>query len=165
MGLTDEPFYKGMTEGEDTQIIVGTADLGLPDGKKITLPVYIVDYHKSAYDMEGMISKTFSNVKKIDLAVKDGSYRLAVGKPTTALMFAEGETAIHTAPEFWADFKPTAEEHEAFQREFANTGVWLFMILTKENLREFVVNHDGNALVKKMQPMTAELRKRFKVEE
>ena len=80
MGLTDDPFYKNMTEGEDTHILVGTLTTrmrGPNSARTETLPVFLVDYHPSPQDMETIIAQTFDPLKKINLDVKNGTYTLS----------------------------------------------------------------------------------------
>lgn len=157
MSLTDDPFYHYMTKGEDTDIIVGTMTIA-PDGhRRETFPLFLIDYHKE--NMEKFVAHTFDDLKKIELSVKDGAYRLSTDDVHTTLMFAHGEKAAHTAPQFWAEYTPSPDEHEAFQRELKRLGLWLLFITTTEALREFVINPDGSVLVTQQHPMTPELRK------
>lgn len=165
MGLTDDPFYKGMIEGEDTEMIVGTVEMGPLEGPRHTFPVYIIDYTKTGPGMEGMVAQIFNDLKKIDLVVREGKYTLSVGKPTTAIMFAEGETAVHTAPDFWGEHTPSLDEHNAFQKEYKSKGFWLFMILTNETFRQFAIDQGGSVVHKLITPMNDNLRKSFKIGE
>lgn len=163
MGLTDDPIYKAMTEGEDAELIVGTIEMGPPD-KRIKFPVYIIDYTKTGPAMEGMVAQMFNDdLKKIDLAVREGKYTVSVGKPRTIIMFSEGETAAHTAPDFWSEHMPTLDEHNAFQREYKRMGHWLFIILTKEMFRQFAIAQDGSVVHKLITPMNDNLRKSFNI--
>lgn len=168
MGLTDDPFYKNMTEGEDTHILVGTLTTRMRSPKTSrteTLPVFLVDYHPAPQDMETIIAQTFDPLKKINLDVKNGTYTLSVDKRNTTLIFSGGETAAHTAPDFWAQYTPLPEEHEAFQKEFRRTGVWVLMIITKLHLREFLVTSSGDIIYRNILPLTPELKKVLKISE
>jgi hypothetical protein len=161
MGLTDDPVYKRLTEGDDTEVLVGTLSMPSPDGSGlITLSLFLIDYKEE--DIDRFVNDLFKDLKKMDLVVREGTYTLSIEEQSTTLMFAEGETASHTAPNFWAQYVPQPEEHEAFQRELARTGVWLLIILTTKNLREFVVRQDGTVIFSRVNPMTATIRKMFK---
>lgn len=157
MSLTDDPVYRYMTEGEDTDIIVGTMTVSPAPGRRETFALFLIDYHGKG--MEKFVSHTFDDLKKINLGVNEGAYRLSTDDEQTTLMFAHGEKAAHTAPHFWADYTPSPDEHEAFQREYARTGIWLLFIATTESLREFVIDPQGSVLATKTHPMTPELRK------
>jgi hypothetical protein len=162
MGLTDDPFYKKMTEGYDTRLLVGTLTVKAdgPSGPRaITFPLFLVDYHDSAEDMEKLVAETIDEAKKINLSVKDGAYSVNLEERGTVVMFSEGETAAHTAPNFWAQYTPDPEEHKMFQQEYAKMGAWMFAVITKKNLREFLVASNGDILLKKTRPLTDDLRK------
>jgi hypothetical protein len=162
MGLTDNPFYKNMIEGDDTRILVGTLGImaSTPSGPlKVALPLVLVDYNEFPEDMENVVAQSLDGAKKINLNVKDGSYSVSIPERGTVLMFAEGETAAHTAPLFWVEYTPAPEEHQAFQQEYARTHVWLLMIITKNVLREFLVAPTGDIIHKRTSPLTDELRK------
>ena len=168
MGLTDDPFYKNMTEGEDTHILVGTLTTrmrGFKNARPEILPVFLVDYHPAPSDMEKIVSNTFDPLKKINLEVKNGTYRLSVEERNTTLIFSGDETAAHTAPNFWAEYTPLPEEHEAFQKEYRRTGVWVLMIITKLYLREFLILQSGDIIYRNILPLTDELRKALKIQE
>jgi hypothetical protein len=164
MGLTDDPLYKGMTEGEDTEMIVGTAEMGPVDGPRINFPILVIDYTKGGPRMEGFVAQTFDDLKKMNLSVRGETYRISAGDPYTTLMFAQGETAAHTAPEFWGEHTPSHDEHQAFQRAYNKLGLWLLMILTKDTYRQFAIAPDGSVHHKTITPMTDNLRKSFKIE-
>lgn len=157
MSLTDDPMYQYMTKGEDTDIIVGTITVSPEPNRRETFPLFLIDYHGK--DMEKFVSPLFDDLKKINLIVKEGTYKLATDDASTTLMFAHGEQAAHTAPMFWADYTPSPDEHQAFQREYARLGIWLLFIATTEKLREFVIDPEGVVLVTKIHEMTPELRK------
>jgi hypothetical protein len=166
MGLTDDPMYKKMIEGYDTKLIVGTITLLIsgPSGpRSITFPLFLIDYHNASGDMEKLVKDAIDEAKKINLRVKDGTYSVDVPEQATVVMVSEGETAAHTAPNFWAEYTPAREEHEAFQKEYARMGAWMFTIITKDNLREIIVAPTGDILVKKTRPLTDDLRKMFGV--
>lgn len=168
MGLTDDPLYKNLTEGEDTHILVGTLTTrmrGPNNARAEVLPVFLVDYHPSKDDMEKIIAQTFDPLKKINLTVEKGIYTLSVDERNTTLIFAGEETAAHTAPNFWAQYTPLAEEHEAFQKEYRRTGVWVLMIITKLFLREFLVIPSGDIIYRNIIPLTPELKKMLKIQE
>jgi len=168
MGLTDDPFYKNMTEGEDTHILVGTLTTrmrGPNSARTETLPVFLVDYHPSPQDMETIIAQTFDPLKKINLDVKNGTYTLSVDERNTTLIFSGDEKAAHTAPNFWAQYTPLPEEDEAFQKEYRRTGVWVLMIITKRHLREFLIIPSGEIIYRIILPLTPELRKMLKIQE
>lgn len=158
MGLTDNPFYKKLLEGYDTRLLVGTMGIAA-GGRAVTFPLFLVDYDEFPEDMENVVGQALDDVKKINLNVKDGSYSVSIEESGTVLMFAEGETAAHTAPLFWAEYTPQPEEHQAFQQEYARTGVWVFMVITKKILREFLVDQKGAIVHKRVSPLTDELRR------
>jgi hypothetical protein len=167
MGLTDDPLYKKMIEGHDSTLIVGTMTVKAdgPSGPRaITFPLFAVDYHGVEEDMEKLVAESIDGAKKINLVVKDGVYSVDVPEKGTVVIFSEGETAAHTAPIFWAEYKPSPDEHEAFQREYAKMGAWMFMVITKEKLREILVAPNGEVIVKKTRPMTDELKKMLRLE-
>jgi hypothetical protein len=152
MGLTDDPFYRNMTEGEDTHILVGTLTTRMraPSNARVeVLPVFLVDYHPAKDDMEKVIAATFDDLKKIN----------------TTLIFSGGETAAHTAPNFWAQYTPLAEEHEAFQKEYRRTGVWVLMLITKIFLREFLIIPSGDVIYRNIIPLSPELKRMLKIQE
>jgi len=157
MSLTDDPMYKYMTQGEDTDIIVGTMTVSPEPDRHETFALFLIDYHGKK--MESFVAHTFDDLKKIELLVKDGTYRLSTDDASTTLMFAHGEQAAHTAPQFWADYTPTPDEHEAFQREYDRLGIWLLLVATTEALREIVISKDGEVIVTQKHVMTPELRK------
>lgn len=157
MSLTDDPMYKYLTKGEDTDIIVGTMTISPEPGRTETFALFLIDYHKG--DMEKFVARTFDDLKKIELHVKEGVYRLSTTEASTTLMFAHGEQAAHTAPLFWAEYTPAADEHAAFQREYARRGVWLLLIATTESLRELVIGPHGEVIVSVKHAMTPELKK------
>jgi hypothetical protein len=167
MGLTDDPFYKNMIEGHDTKMMVGTLTIIIspPEGRRSeTFPLFLIDYHGVTDDMEPIVAEALDDAKKVNLTVKDGTYSASIEERGTVLMFAEGETAAHTAPNFWAEYTPQQDEHEAFQREYARLEVWLLVIITKNMLREFVIRPDGTVIFKRVVPLTDDLRKMFGVE-
>lgn len=157
MSLTDDPMYQYMTKGEDTDIIVGTLTVAPEPGKSQTFPLFLIDYHGK--DMEKYVAQLFDGLKKMNLHVKNGNYRLSTDDASTTLMFAHGEKAAHTAPQFWAEYTPSRDEHKAFQKEHSRVGFWLLFIATTEALREFVVGPDGEVAVTQKHDMTPQLRK------
>lgn len=168
MGLTDDPLYKNMTEGEDTHILVGTLTTRMrgPNNARVeVLPVFLVDYNPAPTEMEKFVAGTFDPLKKINLRVDNGTYTLYVEELNTTLLFSGGETAAHTAPNFWAQYTPLPEEHEAFQKEYRRTGVWVLMIITKQFLREFLIIPSGDIIYRNILPLTDELRKALKIQE
>jgi len=168
MGLTDDPFYKNMIEGEDTHILVGTLTTRMREPKNArgeTLPVFLIDYNPAPKEMEKFIAEAFDPLKKINLDVKKGTYTLSVDERNTTLIFSGEEKASHTAPNFWAQYTPLAEEHEAFQKEYRRTGVWVLMIITKSHLREFLIIPSGEIIYRNTLPLTPELRKILKIQE
>lgn len=167
MSLIDDPFYRSMIEGNDTQIVVGTLTvaLELPGGlHPKAFPIFLIDYHGFSSDMEPFVADAFDDAKKINLDVKDGAYTVEVEEKGAVTLFAYGEQATHTAPIFWAQYTPAPEEHAAFQREYARTYVWMLMIITYEKLHELVVAPDGTVLFKRVVPLTDELKKVLGVE-
>lgn len=162
MGLTDEPFYKNLIEGNDTRLIVGTIGLSVdgPSGPRaLTFPLFLVDYHDIAEDMEQLVEEGVDPAKKVNLNVKDGTYTVDVDEKGTVVVFGGGETAAHTAPNFWAEYTPLPEEHKDFQEQFKQTGAWMFIIVTKLFMREIFVDPAGRILAKRTIPLTDELRK------
>ena len=97
--------------------------------------------------------------------MKNGVYTAAAEERSTTVIFGEGEQAAHTAPDFWAEYTPTPDEHEAFQEAYARTGVWVLMIITKPYLREYLIGEDGEILYRKILPLTPDLRKILKVQD
>lgn len=157
MSLTDDPMYVYMTKGEDTQIIVGTMTISPDPAHPQTFPLFLIDYHKKS--MEAFVANTFDDLKKINLTVDKGTYRLATDDSQTTLMFAHGEKAAHTAPQFWAEYTPAPDEHKAFQREYARLGIWLLLIVTTEAVRYLIINPEGSVIGINKFPMTPQLRK------
>lgn len=167
MGLTDDPIYKNMIEGEDTHILIGTLTTRMRSPNKPdleVLPVFLVDYYSAPAEMEKIIAKTFDPVKKINLIVKNGIYKISTEERGTVLIFAEGETVAHTAPDWWAEYTPRAQEHEAFHGAYVRTGVWVLMVITKLHLREHLVDQGGYVVFKRTLPLTDELKKMLKIE-
>lgn len=163
MGLMDDPLYRKLTEGEDTRLLVGT--LGIPMQSGIMeFPLFLIDYHGVRGDMESFVADIFDDVKKVNLNVRDGVYFVSIDDQSTVTMFAEGETAVHTSPDFWGEFTPAPDDHARFQREFSQKGVWLLVIITKANLREILVDHGGKVGFQNVKPMTDPLRKMWGVE-
>jgi hypothetical protein len=164
MGLTDDPIYRNLIEGDDTKIIVGTLTTEMR-GQMESISLFLIDYYALGDDLERIAAQTFDTMQEITLTAKDGVYTLAVGERSTTLMFSAGEQAAHTAPDFWAEYTPEPEEDEAFQRELKRTGLWIFMIITKPSLRQYLIDASGRILHRRTVPLTEELRKMLKVEE
>ncbi len=163
MSLTDDPFYRKIVEGNDTPILLGV--LGAAGIQGALLAFIEIDYYHQGESMEPYITEAFDSVGRIGLYEKDRTYTIEVGEKSTTLMFAEGETAAHTASNFWAQYTADAPEHEAFQKALKKEGVWMFVIATKKNLRQFLVGADGLVLHKRTQPMTPEIMKAYKIGE
>jgi hypothetical protein len=167
MSLINDPFYKSMIEGYDTKILVGTmgTELKGPWGVRTEIfPLFLIDYHGFPSDMDPFVADAFDGRKKVNLREKDGTYSVGSEEQGTVMMFAHGEQATHTAPTFWAEFKPEPEGHAAFQKELARLGIWMLMIITKNRLREIVVARDGAVIASRIVPLTDELKKMLGVE-
>lgn len=168
MGLTDDPIYRNMTEGEDTHMLVGTLTTRMRDPndpRAEARAVFLIDYYPGGDSVEPAGAPAFDGMKKVILSVKNGTYSVSGEERSTTLIFGGGEQAAHTAPDFWAEYTPTPEEHEAFQEAYRRTGVWVLMIITKPYLREYLVVENGDILFRRTIPLTAELRKTLKVQE
>ena len=164
MSLSEDPLYKKLTEGFDTKLLVGT--LGVPVEDRIeNFALFLIDYYGAPSDLESTVEDAFDDVKKINLVVKpDGNYFISVEDQGTLTVFSGGETAVHTAPTFWGEYTPEKEEHEAFQREFTQKGVWILMVITKTKVRKILVDRDGKVVFRKTVPLTDELKKMLGVE-
>ena len=164
MALTDDPFYKRLTEGGDTQITVGVMALHSPDAR-IQFPVFIIDYGQAGDRIETMVANTFGNLKEIRLYVEKGTYTLEIPERETLLLFSGEETAVHTAPIFWGQYTPDLEDHEAFQEAYVRIDLWLLILLTPVTVRQFVINPKGVVVFKNSLPLTPELRKQFRMDD
>jgi len=163
MSLTDDPFYRNMVEGNNTPMLVGV--LGVA-GQDVRLPFVEVDWYQYDSDrMEAYVADIFDKAPRLNLHVKGRSYRVEVDRKSTAMVFAEGEMAVHTAPDFWAEYEAQQPEHDMFQESFRKAGVWLLLVATRKYVRQMLVGANGVVMHRKTMPMTPELMKAYRIGE
>lgn len=163
MSLRDDPLYRKIVEGNDTPIMLGILGVSGVEGQYLAF--IAVDYYLQGESMERYIEEAFDKAPQVNLFMHERNYRIEIGEKSTTMVFAEGETAAHTAPNFWMEYQAESPEHEAFQDAMKKMGVWMFVVATKKSLRQFLVGADGTVLHKRKMAMTPELMKTFKVGE